>query len=68
MDVESDYAYYRAEGLILNPIECGSSWSPAYFISFVFIVSLVILNLFIAVIFEAFDESAQQVYYIRMKI
>ncbi|CAD7953109.1 unnamed protein product [Amoebophrya sp. A25] len=58
MDMEKDYDWYESQNLIANPIECGSRWSYIFYISFVFVVFMVSLNLFIAVIFEAFDESA----------
>merc|ERR1719428_1250889 len=40
-----------------GPVQCGSVVSFAYFLSFSMFVSFVILNLFIAVIFEGFDDS-----------
>ena len=40
-----------------HPTECGSSLAFIYFISYTIFVSFVILNLFIAVIFEGFEES-----------
>eukprot|EP00931_Biecheleriopsis_adriatica_P023690 TRINITY_DN14902_c0_g1_i1.p1 TRINITY_DN14902_c0_g1~~TRINITY_DN14902_c0_g1_i1.p1 ORF type:complete len:2368 (-),score=487.75 TRINITY_DN14902_c0_g1_i1:53-7156(-) len=46
------------DGLIDNPTECGTALSYVYFISYTLIVSFVILNLFIAVIFEGFEESS----------
>ena len=43
-----------------RPLECGTPASYPFFISFTILVSYLILNLFIAVIFESFDESAQK--------
>jgi len=45
------------DGLVDNPTECGSAFAYLYFISYTVFVSFVILNLFIAVIFEGFEES-----------
>ncbi|CAJ1422265.1 unnamed protein product [Effrenium voratum] len=45
------------DGLVDNPTECGSLLAFVYFISYTILVSFVILNLFIAVIFEGFEES-----------
>ncbi|XP_053201741.1 voltage-dependent calcium channel type A subunit alpha-1-like isoform X3 [Panonychus citri] len=38
-----------------NKPECGSIWSYAYFVSFIFFCSFLMLNLFIAVIMDNFD-------------
>ncbi|CAE8684127.1 unnamed protein product [Polarella glacialis] len=45
------------DGLVDNPTECGTPLAYVYFISYTCIVTFVILNLFIAVIFEGFEES-----------
>jgi len=47
-------------GVIEDPIECGTPTSSyVFFVTYMIIVGIVILNLFIAVIFEAFDESSK---------
>eukprot|EP00392_Amoebophrya_sp_AT5.2_P008976 g9004.t1 len=58
MDVAGNYEFYKNEKLLERPIECGTSLSYFFYLSFVFVVLMLALNLFIAVIFEAFDESA----------
>jgi len=45
------------DGFVDNPTECGSGFSFLYFISYTILVSFIFLNLFIAVIFEGFEES-----------
>eukprot|EP01016_Furgasonia_blochmanni_P010098 TRINITY_DN1424_c0_g1_i2.p1 TRINITY_DN1424_c0_g1~~TRINITY_DN1424_c0_g1_i2.p1 ORF type:complete len:593 (-),score=83.08 TRINITY_DN1424_c0_g1_i2:372-2102(-) len=45
-----DYLKYGLNG-------CGTNWSYIYFVSFIIIFSMVILNLFVAVILEAFAEN-----------
>ncbi|CAD7923850.1 unnamed protein product [Amoebophrya sp. A120] len=59
MDVANNYDYYDKEKLLTNPIECGTRYSYWFYLSFVFVVLMLALNLFIAVIFEAYDESNQ---------
>ena len=34
---------------------CGSGWTYAYFVSFIFLCSFLMLNLFVAVIMDNFD-------------
>eukprot|EP00440_Ansanella_granifera_P074218 gb/GFBE01080540.1/.p1 GENE.gb/GFBE01080540.1/~~gb/GFBE01080540.1/.p1 ORF type:complete len:2396 (+),score=576.99 gb/GFBE01080540.1/:1-7188(+) len=46
------------DGLVDNPTECGTPLAFIYFITYTVLVSFVILNLFIAVIFEGFEESS----------
>ena len=38
-------------------MECGTPWAALYFVSFMLIVSLIFLNLFIAIILESFLNS-----------
>eukprot|EP00933_Yihiella_yeosuensis_P030549 TRINITY_DN24187_c0_g1_i1.p2 TRINITY_DN24187_c0_g1~~TRINITY_DN24187_c0_g1_i1.p2 ORF type:complete len:348 (+),score=70.21 TRINITY_DN24187_c0_g1_i1:1312-2355(+) len=45
------------DGYVDNPTECGTGFAYIYFISYTIVVTYVILNLFIAVIFEGFEES-----------
>ncbi|CAE7267744.1 unnamed protein product [Symbiodinium necroappetens] len=47
----------NGDGMVDDPTECGSALAYIYFISYTIFVSFVILNLFIAVIFEGFEES-----------
>ncbi|CAE7641000.1 NaCP60E [Symbiodinium pilosum] len=47
----------NGDGLVDDPTECGTAFAYIYFISYTIFVSFVILNLFIAVIFEGFEES-----------
>lgn len=55
---KEDYDAYENLGQIENPIECGNQViSFLYFGSFTLAVTFVIFNLFIAVIFEGFDDS-----------
>merc|ERR1719271_217933 len=45
-------------GYVDQPFQCGAGgWAIAYFLSFTVIVTLVVLNLFVAVIFEGFEDS-----------
>jgi len=46
------------DGLVDNPNGCGNLLAFPYFISYTIVISFVILNLFIAVIFEGFEESS----------
>ena len=49
------------ESKVANGIQgCGNGASYAYFAAFILIVSLVFLNLFIAIILEGFAESSQE--------
>eukprot|EP00913_Durusdinium_trenchii_P015136 g14197.t1 len=60
MDLDSmDFASLdlNQDGYVDEPTECGSQLAFIYFISYTILVSFVILNLFIAVIFEGFEES-----------
>ena len=55
MNMEQDYDFYLQHDLIDNPIECGAGFSSfVFYLSFNFLVFMISLNLFIAVIFEAF--------------
>lgn len=53
----TDYDTMVAEGVLDNPNECGNPLSFFFFLTYTLLVTFVILNLFIAVIFEGFDES-----------
>jgi hypothetical protein len=53
----TNYETLVAEGALDEPNECGNAYSYFFFLSYTVIVTFVILNLFIAVIFEGFDES-----------
>merc|ERR1719217_1638360 len=58
MKINKDtYPEYQALGLIDNPIECGHLAAYPFFLSYTVCVTFVILNLFIAVIFDGFYES-----------
>merc|ERR1711871_871112 len=55
---EDNYEVLNELGYIDHPYQCGSGgYAIAYFLSFTVIVTLVILNLFVAVIFEGFEDS-----------
>ena len=54
---EKSYKMYAERNLIANPIECGNGMALVFFITFTCLFTFVILNLFIAVIFEGFVES-----------
>jgi hypothetical protein len=43
-----------------EPIGCGIMYSSYYFLSYVLIVKLIFLNLFIAIILQGFDDTNQQ--------
>jgi len=47
------------DGMVDNPTECGTWISFVYFISYTLSVTIVVYNLFIAVILDGFDESQQ---------
>merc|ERR1719284_733823 len=47
----------NADGFVNAPMECGYWWAFPFFITYTVIVTFVILNLFIAVIFDGFEES-----------
>lgn len=48
---------FNKDGFVDHPTECGTGFSFLYFISYTVLVSFIFLNLFIAVIFEGFEES-----------
>merc|ERR1719399_2191522 len=52
-----NYDQLKASGVIDNPNECGNVNAFWYFLTYTILVTFVILNLFIAVIFEGFEES-----------
>jgi len=55
---EDNYMDYKEKGWIDTPIECGNPLvSYTYWISFCTIVAFVVLNLFVAVIFEGFYQA-----------
>eukprot|EP00930_Biecheleria_cincta_P047048 TRINITY_DN3254_c0_g2_i1.p1 TRINITY_DN3254_c0_g2~~TRINITY_DN3254_c0_g2_i1.p1 ORF type:complete len:2356 (-),score=376.43 TRINITY_DN3254_c0_g2_i1:34-6066(-) len=60
MKLQGDFSTHDLDndGLVDNPTECGTVLAYVYFISYTVFVSFVILNLFIAVIFEGFEESS----------
>jgi hypothetical protein len=47
--------------------DCGSPWAPLYFYSFVVICSLVLINIFVAVILENFAHVAEADHALTMK-
>eukprot|EP00928_Gymnodinium_smaydae_P038768 TRINITY_DN26656_c0_g5_i2.p1 TRINITY_DN26656_c0_g5~~TRINITY_DN26656_c0_g5_i2.p1 ORF type:complete len:305 (-),score=41.13 TRINITY_DN26656_c0_g5_i2:160-1074(-) len=54
-DVDRD-----GDGVLDHPNECGHfGLSVTYFVSYTIIITFVVLNLFIAVIFDGFEESSQ---------
>jgi len=61
MDInENTYEEYESNGMISTPSECGSYyWPRIFFIAFTCLISFVVLNLFIAVIFEGFEEASK---------
>ncbi|XP_040581847.1 voltage-dependent calcium channel type A subunit alpha-1 isoform X6 [Lepeophtheirus salmonis] len=53
---ERNHKYNLTSGKILDPEKtCGSSMSYVYFVSFIFLCSFLMLNLFVAVIMDNFD-------------
>lgn len=60
MRLDGNFSNYDLDndGLVDNPTECGTPLAYVYFISYTVLVSFVILNLFIAVTFEGFEESS----------
>jgi hypothetical protein len=52
-----NYAELKAMGRIDDPIECGSVLSYPFFLTYTMLVTFVVLNLFIAVIIEGFNDS-----------
>ena len=50
------YGSYIADG----PLECGSNFSYPYFLSFVIVMQLMIVNLFIAIVLEGFAQFSIQ--------
>lgn len=50
-----DYESFLEYGFM----DCGTKWGYLYFLSFHFIYSLIIFNLFIAIIITAFDEESK---------
>lgn len=63
MDISTSeqWAIYEAKGQIEDPIECGTGMAFFYFVTYTLFVTFVILNLFIAVIFEGFDDSQKNI-------
>lgn len=61
MDVtRENYAGLKQQGYIDHPIQCGvPGLAVTFFVVFTLTVSFIVLNLFIAVIFEGFEESRQ---------
>ena len=59
MDVTPlNYQMWEKMGYLDNPQQCGVLlFAKVYFVSFTLIVTFVIVNLFIAVILEGFDDS-----------
>ena len=50
------FKYNETTGIQLNPEKtCGSPLAYAYFVSFIFLCSFLMLNLFVAVIMDNFD-------------
>jgi len=57
---KSNYPFLESEGFLKTPIQCGDSKvSYVFFTMFIVSVFFIVLNLFIAVIFEGFEESRQ---------
>ena len=53
---EKSYERNETSGALLDPKQtCGSPFSYVYFVSFVFLCSFIMLNLFVAVIMDNFD-------------
>jgi voltage-dependent calcium channel N type alpha-1B len=50
------FKYNETTGKIIDPFKtCGSTFSYTYFVSFIFLCSFLMLNLFVAVIMDNFD-------------
>ena len=50
------FKYNETTGKILDPEKtCGSPFAYSYFVSFIFLCSFLMLNLFVAVIMDNFD-------------
>ncbi|CAD7941827.1 unnamed protein product [Amoebophrya sp. A25] len=60
MDMVRDFAHHNERGEVDNPVECGTEWSYVFWGTYTILITYLILNLFIAVIFESFDETAQR--------
>jgi hypothetical protein len=55
---EENYPVLEQIGYLDQPYQCGAGMGAiVYFLSFTLIVTLVVLNLFVAVIFEGFEDS-----------
>jgi hypothetical protein len=50
------FKFNETTGKIIDPFKtCGSTFSYTYFVSFIFLCSFLMLNLFVAVIMDNFD-------------
>jgi len=59
LDNVTQYQMWKDAGMIDDPIECGNSASFVYFTCYTMVVTLICLNLFIAVILEGFDDGGR---------
>merc|ERR1719379_1406117 len=59
MDIQKwNFADLEKKCMIDKPVQCGSPYmSVAYFIAYTAVISLVLLNLFVAVVLEGFEGS-----------
>merc|ERR1719161_693248 len=62
MDITvENYAELKAMGRIDDPIECGSTLAYPFFLTYTTLVTFIVLNLFIAVIIEGYNDSQNAV-------
>ena len=59
LDVQSYDSLIREDGTI-EPMECGTSLSYAYFALFIVVIQMMMLNLFIAVVLEGFSSTNKE--------
>jgi len=59
LDNVTQYQMWKDAGMIDDPIECGNSAAFVYFTCYTMVVTLICLNLFIAVILEGFDDGGR---------
>ena len=57
-DSDFDYQTYLSDGMQTNG--CGSTAGIIYFMTFYFMVPLIFLNLFIAIILEGFEQTSKK--------
>jgi hypothetical protein len=56
--VQNNFDDLEAKCMITKPVQCGAYYSSVlYFIAYTFVISMVLLNLFVAVVLEGFEGS-----------